>query len=249
MKLHNISILLVMLVLCSCEERNPDLFGEITGVYFNNRSAQMAVTDSLNLTFVYEASDRMEVPVKIQLLGRASDEDRPLDISVVSSDAVEGVDYILPSSPVLPAGASEADYIVTLLRTAPLKSETRVVELEIHANRYFDLPVTEMVQISDTVSLVRLRIYFSDMFTQAPSAWEENLLGKFTQQKFELICRILDIDPADFNDASLMTLAKQLYISSEMTAYVREQIGKKEAGESYDEDAFDARTGEPLIFN
>jgi hypothetical protein len=86
------------------------------------------------------------------------------------------------------------------------------------------------------------------MFTSAPVAWDTNLLGEFTQQKFELICKVLEIDPGDFNDPSLMTLAKQLYISSEMTAYVRGEIARKEAGESYDPDAFDHQTGEPLSF-
>ena len=62
------------------------------------------------------------------------------------------------------------------------------------------------------------------------------------------IGKVLEIDPGDFNDPSLMTLAKQLYISSEMTAYVRGEIARKEAGESYDPDAFDHQTGEPLSF-
>lgn len=246
---HHIFLLLGALVLWSCEERNPDLFGEITGVYFYNRSARMSVTDSLDYTFVYEASDRIEVPVRVQLIGRASEQDRPLNISVTSENAEEGTDYLLPSDPVLPAGAYEAEYVVTLLRTAPLKNGAKMLQLEIHANEYFDLPVAQVAQVSDTVSVLTLRITFSDMFTQAPSAWEENLLGEFTQQKFELICKVLDINPADFNDASLMTLAKQLYISAEMTGYVREQVSRKERGDAYDADAFDSGNGEPLTFS
>ena len=105
-----------------------------------------------------------------------------------------------------------------------------------------------MVQISDTVSILDYRIYFSDMFTKAPSAWETNLLGDFSQQKFELICRVLEINPADFNDPSLMTLAKQLYICTEMTAYVQSETAKKNAGKAYDKDAFDPQTGAPLKF-
>lgn len=243
-----IYVLTALLAICSCEERTPDLFMDMTGVYFNNKSAQMAVTDSLNITFVYEASDRMEVPVKVQLIGRTSDQDRPLDITVVSDNAVEGVDYLLPSAPVLPAGASEMDYTVTLLRNEALKSQRKMMTLELHGNEYFDLPVKEIQQIADTVSVLTLRIYFSDMFTQAPAAWETNLLGEFTQQKFELICKVLNINPADFNDPSLMTLAKQLYISSEMTAYVQEEIRKKNAGEPYDVDVLDRESGEPLMF-
>ena len=240
--------MLSLLTLVACQERTPEFFQDITGVYFNNTSATMSVTDSLDLTFVYEAGDEMEVPVKVQLLGRSADQDRPLAVTVSSDNAQEGVDYVLPQQAVMPAGASSVDYVVVLKRTDALKSERKMIHLTLHANEHFDLPVSKMEQIADTVSIVDVRIYFSDMFTKAPAAWDENLLGKFTQQKFELICKVLQINPADFNDPSLITLAKMLYISAEMTAYVAEQKENKDAGKDYDMDAFDPKTGEPLTF-
>ena len=240
--------MLSLLALAACQERNPEFFQDITGVYFNNMSATMSVTDSLDLTFVYEAGDDMEVPVKVQLLGRSADHDRPIAVSVASDNAQEGVDYLLPQQAFMPAGASSMDYMVVLKRTDALKSERKMIHLTLHANEHFDLPVEKMEQIADTVSIVDVRIYFSDMFTKAPAAWDENLLGEFTQQKFELICKVLQIDPADFNDPSVITLAKMLYISAEMTAYVAEQKENKDAGKEYDKDAFDPQTGEPLTF-
>ena len=246
-RFRNIMIL-GLLFLVSCEERNPDLFGDVTGVYFNNVTAAMAVTDSLDYTFIYEASDMIEVPVRVQLVGRASDADRPLNITVTSENAQEGVDYVLPSEAVLPAGAYYADYMVTLKRTEALKSSRKMIQLQMHANEHFSLPVTEMSQITGNVPLLSVRIYFSDMFTQAPISWDANLIGEFTQQKFELICRVLEIDPADFNDPSIVTQSKMLYINAEMTAYVEGEVEKKNAGESYDTDAFDKETGEPLTF-
>ena len=240
--------MLSLLTLVACQERTPEFFQDITGVYFNNTSATMSVTDSLDLTFVYEAGDEMEVPVKVQLLGRSADQDRPLAVTVSSDNAREGVDYVLPQQAVMPAGASSVDYVVVLKRTDALKSERKMIHLTLHANEHFDLPVAKMEQIADTVSIVDVRIYFSDMFTKAPAAWDENLLGEFTQQKFELICKVLQIDPADFNDPSVITLAKMLYISAEMTAYVAEQKENKDAGKEYDKDAFDPQTGEPLTF-
>ena len=240
--------MLSLLALVACQERTPEFFQDITGVYFNNTSATMSVTDSLDLTFVYEAGDEMEVPVKVQLLGRSADQDRPLAVTVSSDNAREGVDYVLPQQAVMPAGASSVDYVVVLKRTDALKSERKMIHLTLHANEHFDLPVSKMEQIADTVSIVDVRIYFSDMFTKAPAAWDENLLGKFTQQKFELICKVLQINPADFNDPSLITLAKMLYISAEMTAYVAEQKENRDAGKDYDKDAFDPKTGEPLTF-
>jgi hypothetical protein len=248
MKKNFIIFITLLVAATSCVERNPGVFHDITGVYFNNTSGAMVLSDSLDVTFVYTAGDLMEVPVKVQLVGRIAQEDRPLEITVSSDNASEDVDFVLPQQPVLPAGASSVDYVVTLKRTEALKSEKKMICLQIHANDHFDLPVTEMVQYNDTVSTLQYRIYFSDMFTKAPAAWDANLVGEFTQQKFELICKVLDIDPGDFNDPSIITLAKLLYISAEMSAYVDGEVAKKKAGEPYDEDAFDKTTGEPLNF-
>ena len=74
--------MLSLLALTACQERTPEFFQDITGVYFNNTSATMSVTDSLDLTFVYEAGDEMEVPVKVQLLGRSAEYDRPIAVTV-----------------------------------------------------------------------------------------------------------------------------------------------------------------------
>ena len=137
---------------------------------------------------------------------------------------------------------------MTLKRTPALKAEKKSIEFEVRANENFALPVTEMIQISDTVTTLKYTIYFSDMFTKAPVAWDANLVGEFTQQKFELICDVLDINPDDFNDASKITLAKLLYISTEMTYYVREQERNKAEGLEYDENAFDPETGLGLVF-
>ena len=240
--------MLLFLALTACQERNPELFKDINGIYFNNTSSTMSVTDSLDLTFVYEAGDEMEVPVKVQLLGRSAEYDRPIAVTVYSENAHEGVDYILPDQAVMPAGASSVDYVVVLKRTPALKQERKMIHLTLHANEHFDLPVSRMEQIADTVSIVDVRIYFSDMFTKAPAAWDKNLLGEFTQQKFELICKVLQIDPDDFNDPAVITLAKMLYISAEMTAYVAEQKESRDAGMEYDRAAFDSQTGEPLTF-
>ena len=172
----------------------------------------------------------------------------PVDIRVSSENAVEGTDYVLSDKVEIPAGASGINYIVTLKRTESLKTMKKTIYMELRANDYFALPVTEEIQAGgDTVSTLRYRIIFSDMFTSAPVAWEENLLGAFSQQKFELICDVLDVAPADFNDVSVMTFAMQVYISSEMTQYVKEQEEKKNAGEEFDENAFDGN-GDPLTF-
>ena len=247
-KMRYIFLIISLLLCIGCEERNPALFEDLSGVYFNNRSGSMMLVDSMDVTFVYEKEDYLDIPVKIQLVGRPAEQDRPVRITVASDTAEEGMDFILPADPVIPAGATGLDYVVRLVRTDELKTRKKMISLAIHANEHFSLPVTEIIQVGDTVSTLGFRIFFSDMFTKAPAAWDENLVGKFTQQKFELICDVLDIDPADFNDPSVITLAKLLYISAEMTAYVKSESEKMKAGLPYDENIIDQATGLPLDF-
>ena len=244
--------LLLAGILSACDQREPAAFEEIGGIYFNNRaniSSTSALLDSTNLTFVYENADEMNVPVRIQLLGRPSALARPIELRITSEDATEGVDYVLPESTELPAGATTLDYIVTLKRTSPLKEATKTIQLEILPNDCFSLPVSKEVQANgDTVSMLHYRIVYSDMFTVPPTAWEVGLIGLFSPQKFNLICKVLDIDPADFNDASKMTFPLQLYIYSEMTKYIKQEVEKCDRGEEFDRDVLDSQTGEPLSF-
>ena len=232
----------------SCSEQNPDVFEDINGVYFNNRTNTNVLQDATNVTFVYQKGDEMQVPVKIQLVGRPSEQAREIALTVTSDDAQEGVDYTLPEKAEMPAGATVFEYVITLKRTAVLKTQLKHIKLSLQPNANFVLPVTEEVMANgDKVTTLAYTIAFSDQFTTAPKAWDKGLLGEFTQKKFELACRVLDLDPADFNDDTKMTLAMQSYVSTQMQLYVRQQQTLRLNGEAYDADAFDAR-GNPLQF-
>ena len=67
----------------SCSEQEPDVFQDINGVYLNNRTNTNILQDKTNVTFVYEKGDEMQVPVKIQLVGRPSDQPREIALTVV----------------------------------------------------------------------------------------------------------------------------------------------------------------------
>lgn len=240
--------LMAIVGLGSCGEQTPDVFDDINGVYFNNRTNTNILQDSTDVTFVYQKGDEMQVTLQIQLVGRPSDQAREIALAVSSSDAQEGVDYVLPAKAEIPAGETTCQYTVTLKRTAALKTQKKHLKFTLQPNANFTLPVTqETTSNGDVVTTLEYGIVFSDQFTTAPKAWEKGLLGAFTQQKFELACRVLDLDPADFNDDSKMTLAMQSYISAEMQTYVLQQENLKNQGQAYDKDAFDAQ-GNALLF-
>lgn len=239
---------LAVVALGSCSEQTPEVFEDINGVYFNNRTNTNVLQDATNVTFVYQKGDEMQVPVKIQLVGRPSEQAREIALTVTSDDAQEGVDYTLPEKAEMPAGATVFEYVITLKRTAVLKTQLKHIKLSLQPNANFMLPVTQEVMANgDYVTTLAYTIAFSDQFTTAPKAWDKGLLGEFTQQKFELACRVLDLDPADFNDDTKMTLAMQSYVSTQMQLYVRQQQTLRLNGEAYDADAFDAQ-GNPLQF-
>lgn len=248
-KIKNMLLGVLMVAgLSSCSEQTPEVFDDINGVYFNNRTNTNILQDATDLTFVYQKGDDMQVPVKIQLVGRPSDHAREIALMVSSDDAVEGVDYILPEKAEMPAEETTYDYVITLKRTAILKTQQKHIKVSLQPNANFALPVTqETTANGEVVTTLAYTITFSDQFTTAPKAWDDDLLGAFTQQKFELACRVLDLDPADFNDDTKMTLAMQSYVSAEMQSYVKEQQTLRNNGEAYDADAFDAQ-GNALLF-
>lgn len=78
------------LSLGSCSEQEPDVFQNINGVYLNNRSNTNILLANTNVTFVYQKGDEMQVPIKIQLVGRPTDHPREIALTVSSEDAQEG---------------------------------------------------------------------------------------------------------------------------------------------------------------
>lgn len=243
-----ISGLVLLLGLAACNEEEPALFDPIDGIYFDNRLVNNTIVDSTNVTFVYTRGNTMNVAVKIQTLGNPVPYARPVNISVVGGSAVEGTDYTLPPVAEIPAEATSFAYNVQLNRTAVLKQEDRDIVLELKANDHFILPFEYQVQSgNDTTNVVRYRIVFSDRFTVAPESWDEDFGGAFSQQKFELICRVMEIDPAEFTSPGGISPSRWQYISLGMCDYAGIQVKKKEAGEAYDEEVFDPETGEPLF--
>lgn len=249
MKPHTIlTLLLLPLLAAGCEESQPRHFEQIEGIYFNNQQNNGMVADTASYTFIYEDADRMEVPVRIQLLGRMSPEARSVALRITSPDAVEGVDFTAPDEALLPANATYFDYPVTLYRTDALKSQVKRLVVELAANENFRLPFTEQIQSGgDTVSTVRYTILFSDQFTAPPAGWQTIFVGEFSQQKFELICDVMQIARADFNEEGKIASAKWMYIRSTMITYVADQERLRDEGQPYDERAFDA-SGSPLSF-
>lgn len=249
MKRYHIIFAAAAVLLTACREETIDPFIEINGISFANFRTGRELSDSASVTFVYEDADTMDVTVNMQLTGRTTDYDRRIALTLTSDDAREGVDYRIPDEALLKAGATTATFHITLLRTEPLKKADKHLHLSLSENEYFTLPLTFLTNANgDRVTTLEYNIIFGDRFTVKPTTWQDELLGKFSQQKFELICRVLEIHPRDFTDDTKMTLAKQQFICIEMTQYVKDEVAKRDAGLAYDTEVIDRETGLPMIF-
>ena len=231
MKTRNIFIWIMLLImgLTACSEEEVNTYSADEGIYFNQRiRVGNILTDSTNFTFVYieESQNEATVSIPVQLVGRATDEPRPVNIKVVGGSAKEGDDFVLPVNPVLPAGASSFNYEITLKRSTALQEEAKTIELAIEENEYFRPIITHEItdiQSGTDVTTMRHKIEFSELFTEAPAAWVTQIFD-FTPQRFFLTCRVMDVPRADFNDRSKIPTARFRYFISEMVKYVGEQL-------------------------
>lgn len=236
-------ILILVTGFTSCDEKTPDLYDAVDGVYFNNRQRNNILLDSTSYTFVYSEYDTISIPVVIQSVGPQHPENRPINIKVTSENAEEGVDYVLPEKCELPANSSKFNYVVLLKRTSALQETVKTIYFEIQENEYFTLPIKE--EITDatnniSTSTLHYRIEFSDMFTSPPAAWnDEGICGKFSPEKLNLICKVLEIPKEDFNDPKKVTWSRFAFIRQTMSAYVEEQYMYYQYGMEYDADIFD----------
>ncbi|MBC5621625.1 MULTISPECIES: DUF4843 domain-containing protein [Butyricimonas] len=230
MKTRNIFIwIMLILGLTACSEEEVNTYSAEEGIYFNQRiRVGNILTDSTNFTFVYieESQNEATVSIPVQLVGRAIDEPRPVNIKVVGGSAKEGDDFVLPVNPVLPAGASSFNYEITLKRSTVLQEEAKTIEIAIEENEYFRPIITHEItdiQSGTDVTAIRHKIEFSELFTAAPAAWY-TYIYPFTPQCFFLTCRVMNIPRSDFNDTSKISSFRFQYFMSEMRKYVAEQL-------------------------
>lgn len=232
MKTKNIFLwLLLLLVLSACEEKEVDTYSGKEGIYFNQRvRIGNLLTDSTNFTFVYtnEAEKEAVVSIPVQLVGRAINKDRPVNIKITGGTAVEGVDFSLMENLVLPADSSSFGFEVTLKRTLELQNTAKTIEFEIAENEYFQPIITHETvdkQSDIKVTAMRHKIEFSELFIAgaAPAAWVTQITA-FTPQRFFLVTRVMNISRSDFNDRSKISEVRFQYLISETRNYVREQM-------------------------
>ena len=150
--------MLLIMGLTACSEEEVNTYSADEGIYFNQRiRVGNILTDSTNFTFVYieESQNEATVSIPVQLVGRATDEPRPVNIKVVGGSAKEGDDFVLPVNPVLPAGASSFNYEITLKRSTALRKKQKRLSSPLKRTSISDRSSRTRSRISKAVRMSR----------------------------------------------------------------------------------------------
>lgn len=222
-----LTIAVAACALWGCDEREPELYSAPDGIYFNNRTASDRLLDTATVTFVYEPDETayLDVPVIVQTVGRQSEKDRPVNLRVWSDNAVEGVDYELPVPAVMPAGASSFSFVVRLLKTEALRTETKSVYLELSANEYFSTFLEREPTGDEShpyAGMLEYRIDFSNYYSTPPAGWLPEYVGEFSERKLRLLWKLFDdiIPRENYNVAGAIPFNQWIYMQREVDNYL-----------------------------
>jgi hypothetical protein len=178
--------LYILITICcwltACSKDAVDQYGEVSYVYLANDSADTEEMDSIEYSFAFHPGAEIDtVPVIVKLVGKLSDQDRPIALAVDASHttAISG-DYELPDPVVLRAGRAVDTIQLVLHKSDRLKTQKFRIRLLLDENEHFLLGPPDNRHIDIT---------FSDMIAR-PSWWssvvETNFLDKYSDTKYRL---------------------------------------------------------------
>lgn len=180
-----IPILLLGVGLTGCEHQEPFLFGEENnGIYFNEASSGFQRHVNFAEQVLNENCTDTTIFVSIRVLGHLAETDRTF---AIQSDTIEGMAYpeiTLSEKKLIPAGAHEIDFPITIKRPAIMDS-TYAFRLSLKQegkNSDFGEGVTGQTQFD---------VYVTESYQQ-PATWQYNTkyLGEWSVDKQIFLCRV-----------------------------------------------------------
>lgn len=177
-------IIIVVAISCwlaGCTKDAVDQYGDINYVYLGNDSTNIDSIRAIEYSFAFHpGADKDTVPVLVKLVGKLSNQDRPVAIAVEASNTTAITsDYTLGNT-VLRAGRSFDTIYLVLHKSDRLKTQKFKIRLQLDENEHF-LPGPPKNRHID--------ITFSDMIAK-PGWWTEtvqtNFLGQYSDTKYRL---------------------------------------------------------------
>lgn len=180
-----IPILLLGAAMVSCEHQEPPLFdSQNNGIYFNESSSGFQRSVNFADLVLNENCTDTTISVSIRVLGHLTETDRTFTIQ---TDSVEGMalpEFSLPEKMIIPAGAHEISFPVTIKRPAVMDSTFafRLLLNQEDGNSDFGNGISGHNEF---------KIYVEESY-QKPATWQYNskYLGDWSVDKQIFLCRI-----------------------------------------------------------
>lgn len=243
------SAFLSFLVFTSCSQEEIETYKDTDNIYFSTavfativENGAKVLTDSTGFSFGLDNPSITErtyfIPIRVQ--GKVSNVDRKVKVTVdPSSTAVLGTHFTLPENIIMRAGKELDTITIKVLRTPDMKTNGRTLILNLEENEFFTTKMqTKVTNVltQKTMSYVRFKLSFDDKLTQ-PKGWYVPFLGVFTPKKFFLMCDLMDLEPAMFNQslgAVGLAISDVQYYQNFMKRYLADQ--KASGNTIYEED-------------
>lgn len=186
-RLYVVTILCCWLIGCSKDA--IDEYGETNYLYLANDSTSIEEVTPFEYSFAFHpGTDTDTIPVLVKLVGKLSEQDRPVTLAVDASQTTAlANDYELAAPMVLRAGRAVDTIGLVLHRSDRLKTQKFKIRLMLHSNEHFQLgpPANQYIDIT-----------FSDMIAR-PAWWNDivdrNFLGPYSDNKYRLFIEAVGI--------------------------------------------------------
>lgn len=247
-------LFLSFLGLASCDQEGITTFKSADSIYFSNSvfanitiNGAKTLVDSTGFSFALEKATVTEMiyPIPIQVQGNISKVDRKVKVTIdPKSNAVEGTHFKLPENIILRAGNVRDTILVTVFRTPDMKQKGFQLILNLEENEFFktEMKSTQIGLTQKRMNHISYKLTFDDKVTQPPG-WYVGHFGVFSAKKLFLMCELMSLDPAMFNQklgAVGLGLADTAYYQSFMKRYLADQ--KASGNTVYEED------GKEMVF-
>jgi len=191
----------IVLFAVSCANDKLPTYKDVDRIYFKwaetlPTSADGAPQIKINLGYDIPMKDDSIINVKVNMMGRLSDIDRPVSVALIptESSAILGEDIeILPS--VIPANLDEGVVRIRLINSEKIATNTVMARIRLVPNDYFHVDFTQSLGSQGGRNALEYDIFF-DAKTDMPNLWADPTVGvrltayfgKYSNAKLTLIC-------------------------------------------------------------
>ncbi len=181
--MKHVSIITILCCwLTGCSKDKVDDYGETSYLYLANSFTDTSKVKPIEYSFAFHpGANKDTVPILVKLIGKLSDEDRPVTIAIDAAHSTALTsDYELPGPALLRAGRAMDTIALVLHNSDRLMTGKFKLRLMLNESEHFRLgpPGNQYVDVT-----------FSDMIAR-PAWWnktvEDNFLARYSDMKYRL---------------------------------------------------------------